>query len=159
MKQEDFIATMDAAIVRARSDFPAMQINRKVLIAQAALETGWGKSGLFTNYRNIFGTKAGKTWGGETAVMDTTEVYGGKTVQTSATWRVYANLADAVRDYSHIIMNRSWFKDALPHADPPHGDGNTDAFIKAIMPEPGQPGWATDPKYGEKLKSIIRKIT
>ncbi|MEG0496821.1 MAG: LysM peptidoglycan-binding domain-containing protein [Carnobacterium sp.] len=113
-----------------------------VAIAQAALESAWGTSGLAANHNNLFGIKG--NYGGHTANMTTWEVYGGVTYTITADFRAYPNWTTSIKDYGIFLNVNSRYKHAL---------GLTDykKQIKAIH----EAGYATDPHYQTKIISII----
>ena len=113
-----------------------------VAIAQAALESAWGTSGLAANHNNLFGIKG--SYGGHTANMTTWEVYGGVTYTIAADFRAYPDWTTSIKDYGVFLNVNSRYKQAL---------GLTDykKQIKALH----EAGYATDPHYQTKIVSII----
>jgi flagellar protein FlgJ len=142
-------------------------LNSRAATAQAALESAWGQSLLAARYCNLFGIKAGSDWKGPTVDLWTYEWYGkrdqhGKPIyeKVMAKWRVYPSWNECLVDYSNLIQTRWWFRDALPHADPPHGDGNWLEWIRHLVDrdEPGEYVWATSPDYVRKVASCMAVI-
>lgn len=76
---------------------------KSVIIAQAAIESNWGRSALSAKYNNYFGIKAGKSWKGKTVNMKTGEVFDGKNVTINSNFRVYDSLADSIRDRNRLL--------------------------------------------------------
>ena len=113
-----------------------------VAIAQAALESAWGTSGLATKYNNLFGIKG--SYGGNAANMATWEVYGGITYNITANFRAYPSWETSIKDYGSFLNVNSRYKKAL-------GLTNYKDQIKAIH----EAGYATDPNYQSKIISII----
>ena len=74
-----------------------------VLIAQAALESNWGRSALSAKYNNYFGIKAGKSWKGKSVNLKTGEVLSGKNVTVNSNFRVYDNLVASIRDRNRLL--------------------------------------------------------
>lgn len=113
-----------------------------VAIAQAALESAWGTSGLAANHNNLFGIKG--DYGGNAANMATWEVSGGITYYITANFRSYPDWATSIKDYGVFLNVNSRYKHAL---------GLTDykKQIKAIH----EAVYATDPHYQTKIISII----
>lgn len=145
-----FLSDMDGAWQKCQ----ALNINKAVLFAQAALESDWGRSGLFKKAFNIFGIKTGTGWKGKTIDLPTMEWSKAKGwYKTVAKWRAYPTLADCITDYNRIINTLSWYKDAVPFAK-----DSPSEFLKRILPEKNQPGWATDPKYFEKVANTGKEI-
>lgn len=130
-------------------------LNSRAAMAQAALESGWFRSDLCRKHNNLFGVKAGKGWAGPTVMLWTAEY--DKTTKTyyrvPASWRVYPSWNEALVDYARLIAKLWWFKDALPFADPPHGDGDVLQWIAHLVDRdlPGELPWATGPRYVEKV--------
>ena len=76
---------------------------RSVIIAQAAIESNWGRSALSAKFNNYFGIKAGKSWKGKTVNMKTGEVIDGKNVTISSNFRVYDSLSDSICDRNRLL--------------------------------------------------------
>ena len=115
-------------------------------VAQAALESGWGSSALFRLVFNIFGVKADSSWHGDTISMKTAEYVKGKRVIVPAKWRKYASYAESIADHSKFLTTNPRYKKALTITDPIE-------FARAIQAA----GYATDPKYADKLISIMKR--
>ena len=114
----------------------------QLVAAQWALESGWGKTPSGKN--NFFGIKAGA--GEQGTSKQTWEVYGGKEVNTSARFKDFDSPQGSVNE----LVSR-WHKDYKNYS----GVNNaSDAFSAADMLT--SEGYATDPKYAEKLKKIMR---
>jgi len=113
-----------------------------VAIAQAALESAWGTSGLTTKYNNLFGIKG--SYGGNAANMATWEVYGGITYNITANFRAYPSWETSIKDYGAFLNVNSRYKKAL---------GLTN--YKDQITEIKKAGYATDPDYVSKIVSII----
>lgn len=143
-KEEEFISRYSKPILYA-TDYT--KIFPSVKIAQAALETGWGKS-IIGN--NLFGIKAtGKTnqyWNGDSITGMTTEYLNGIPYTVSGNFRKYKQLSDSIRDHNLLITENSRYKTALSVTTPEAQS----AALKAS-------GYATDPNYATKLISIINQ--
>jgi flagellar protein FlgJ len=120
-------------------------IDPDLLIAQASLETGWGKK---MQGKNLFNIKAGKGWSGSSTKQNTTEYYNGQAVRVSDKFRRYQSYEDAFGDYLKLVVLNPRYQQALNHG----GDAYT--YIKGLQ----QAGYATDPKYADKVFSIYRSI-
>lgn len=118
------------------------------VVAQAALESGWGsvEPRLPDGRRsyNLFGIKAGQGWAGDTVDVATTEYINGQPVRQVERFRAYASYAEAFGDYSRLLTGNPRYAGVL---------GATDAteFAQAMQ----RSGYATDPTYGAKLRRII----
>jgi len=127
--------------------------NEAVATAMGALESNWGTSQLSQKANNLFGIKAGSSWTGETIELPTWEWYPSKGwVRTTAKWRKYLSWNLCLVDYANLIANRPWFRDALQHLNDP------EKFLESLLPTPTEWGWATDPKYKDKVIDIALEI-
>lgn len=118
------------------------------MIAQAALETGWGKSEMVTgngsSAHNLFGVKAGKDWNGPVVEQVTTEYVGGVAQKVTARFRAYASYEEAFNDYAKLLKNSPRYAGLAGTQDPA-------GFAQGLQ----QAGYATDPMYASKLERII----
>jgi flagellum-specific peptidoglycan hydrolase FlgJ len=131
----------------ARSTPGTDRIPPSVTIAQAILDSGWGRSQLAAKYRNYFGIKASGTQGTAGVVtMPTIEFYGGQAVWVNAAFRAYRSLADSVTDHHRFLQENSRYRAILQY-----GANNPAAFARGLQ----QAGFATDPQYADKLLNIM----
>lgn len=118
------------------------------MVAQAALETGWGKSEpRFSDGRpsyNLFGIKAGKNWNGAVVEAVTSEYVDGSTQKQVERFRAYASYAEAFRDYASLLTSNPRYAAVVGSQDP-------SAFARGLQ----KAGYATDPMYAAKLERII----
>lgn len=114
-----------------------------ITLAQAALESGWGKSGLSVKGKNLFGIKAGSSWSGDVINMPTTEYYNGKKTTVNAPFRKYNSYADSILDHAKLLMNSRYAK--VKSAT------NYKVATQALK----DAGYATDPSYPSLLNGII----
>ena len=121
----------------------------RALVAQAALETGWGKhqirDGQGVSINNLFGVKAGSTWSGDRQTVTTLEYEDGMPVRQRAEFRAYANLTDAFNDYVEFLTSHPRYQSALEHAS------DARAFMEGLQ----NAGYATDPEYADKILNIM----
>lgn len=125
-------------------------VNPNVLLAQAALETGWGKfitrdatSG--ESSRNLFNIKAHRGWEGDTAQVQTLEYRGGVPEKEQARFRAYDSYADSFTDYVDFLRSNPRYQQALEQgADPTR-------FVRELH----NAGYATDPEYANKIERIF----
>lgn len=116
-----------------------------ICIAQAALETGWGKSKLMTKANAFFGIKAGSSWKGKVYNARTQECYDGKSYTTiTDCFRAYDSLAESVKDYYDLICNSNRYAKAVNVAD-------AKSCITAIR----QGGYATSPTYITNVMNVV----
>lgn len=124
-------------------------INPRLMVAQAALETGWGRHMIEgsdgSSSFNLFGIKADQRWSGEAVNIATTEFREGVPMSERADFRRYNDYRESFRDYVDFLHNNPRYRDALAVADQPG------LFAERLQ----QAGYATDPRYGEKIRSIM----
>lgn len=126
--------------MQRRTGIPA-----SVALAQAALESGFGRSLLAKQAKNLFGVKAGKSWKGETISLPTTEYIQGKPVRVVARWRKYPSYRDSFMDLARVYYN-GLYDEALPYRRDP----------KEFIRRAGKV-YATDPDYANKVIALIEK--
>lgn len=120
----------------------------KALLAQAALETGWGKkvaSNGDTSSYNLFGIKANNTWKGLRVSVPTVEYRDGVAVRSREEFRAYDSLADGFEDYVRLINGNPRYRAALDQAADPT------SYVQALQ----LAGYATDPSYAQKITSVV----
>lgn len=124
-----------------------------VVAAQAAIESAYGASSLSVQANNYFGIKSGRKWAGKSVVMPTLEWDRDlkKMVSTTARFKAFPSMRACFEDYARIIETYSWFRDCVAAAK----NGDALAFIDGLITKPGEPGWATDPKYADKILKVI----
>lgn len=151
MTKLQFIERMKKACVTARQK--GARVNVPVCMAQAALESNWGNSGLCTRANNLFGIKASASWRGPTLDLPTREWSKEKGwYSTTARWRKYPSWNECIVDYSQLIHSLSWYQGCTTAID------NAEAYLQALLPAPGKPGWATDPDYARKVRNVALEI-
>lgn len=115
------------------------------IIAQAILESGWGKSKLAADYHNYFGMKCGTKWTGPSVNMTTQEEYTAGTLTTiKDNFRVYDNMEDGVKGYFEFIQ-LSRYENLKGITDP-------QKYIETIKND----GYATSSTYVDSLMQIIK---
>ncbi|ALU89121.1 flagellar assembly peptidoglycan hydrolase FlgJ [Herbaspirillum rubrisubalbicans] len=136
----------DAEIASKITGIPA-----KFMLAQAALETGWGKKEIITrdgrSAHNLFGIKATGNWTGKVVEATTIEYINGKPQKRVEKFRAYDSYADAFKDYANLLRSNPRYEKVLASAQDAHG------FAYGLQ----RAGYATDPHYAEKLSRIIRQ--
>lgn len=116
-----------------------------LVAAQAALESGWGGSGLTAKANNLFGMKAGSSWKGATLVLPTSEYINGKWITVNAVWRKYGSWSASIEDHGKLIASLSRYKKVV-------GETDYATACRAIKAA----GYATDPDYPAKLIATIK---
>lgn len=142
---EEFIQDIWPHAVQAADE---LGIDPEVLIAQSALETGWGRymrsleNG--QNSYSLFGIKADGRWQGKTVSVSTLEFRQGAMQREQANFRAYDSVGDAFRDYVEFIQSSPRYQQALEQGY------NPDAYARGLQ----QAGYATDPYYAAKIDRI-----
>jgi flagellar protein FlgJ len=120
-------------------------VDPRHVVAQAALETGWGQSAAGNNY---FGIKAGAGWRGAALENQTREFVDGAAVAVAAPFRAYKDVSASVADYVRLLGGDSRYAAV-------RGTGaDTAAFTRAIQAA----GYATDPDYAAKLRAVVQTV-
>ncbi|MHA6494570.1 flagellar assembly peptidoglycan hydrolase FlgJ [Pseudomonas borbori] len=147
--KDEFIATM---LPMAEKAAEKIGVDPRYLVAQAALETGWGKSIIRqqdgSSSHNLFGIKTHNSWDGDSARVLTTEYKGGKPVKEAASFRAYDSYASSFDDYVSFLQNNGRYQGALKSTD------NPERFVRELQ----QAGYATDPQYARKINQIARQM-
>ncbi|MBX3617407.1 flagellar assembly peptidoglycan hydrolase FlgJ [Nitrosomonas sp.] len=118
------------------------------MLAQAALESGWGKHEIryadnSPSY-NLFGIKAGANWKGDVVETVTTEYINGVPQKSIEKFRAYSSYAEGFHDYAKLLMDNPRYAKVLQSTD-------AVSFANGLQ----RAGYATDPKYAEKLIRIL----
>ena len=133
----------------AKEAAQALGLAPEVLIAQAALETGWGRTMIRDpdgrNSFNLFGIKANERWQGARVTVPTIEFVEGVMERRQSTFRAYANSSESVHDYVDLIRNSPRYQQALAIASDPA------AYVQSLQ----EAGYATDPQYAEKVLAVM----
>lgn len=123
----------------------------KFLLAQAALESGWGKREIRhadgSASHNVFGIKAGRGWDGKVAEVMTTEVIDGVAHKRIEKFRAYDSYAEAFADHARLLSASPRYREVVAASD---ANGFAEALQKA--------GYATDPAYARKLKGVLARV-
>ena len=147
----DFIATM---LPMAEKAAARLGVEPRFLVAQAALETGWGKSMIRqqdgSNSHNLFGIKA-TGWQGASATVMTTEYIDGKATREKAGFRAYDSFEQSFNDYVRLLENNGRYQKAIQVAST---SGDSERFVNELQ----RAGYATDPQYARKINQIARKV-
>ncbi|KJG61180.1 flagellar rod assembly protein FlgJ [Photobacterium kishitanii] len=129
----------------------ALGTDPALLIAQAALETGWGKkviSNTLGSSNNLFNIKADPRWQGQKVATKTLEFHDGIAVQEQATFRSYDSYQHSFDDFVNFLQHNPRYSKALTHSNQPQ------QFIREIH----QAGYATDPNYSNKVLAVMKKV-
>lgn len=126
-------------------------IPHQLIVAQAALESGWGQREIPTadgkHSYNLFGIKAGSSWDGPTTSITTTEYIDGVAKKVQANFRVYGSYLEGIADYVKMLTTNPRYAQVAAANTP-------EEAAHALQ----DAGYATDPAYAQKLVSVIQKI-
>ncbi|TMX42706.1 flagellar assembly peptidoglycan hydrolase FlgJ [Vibrio sp. Hep-1b-8] len=145
---ESFVASMKPYAEKAAR---ALGIDSSLLLAQAALETGWGQkvvNNAAGSSNNLFNIKADRSWSGDRVATQTLEYHQGVPVKEHAAFRSYQSYEESFNDYVRFLNQNPRYTTALRHG------GNNEEFIRGIH----QAGYATDPRYADKVLSVKARI-
>jgi flagellar protein FlgJ len=134
---------------QARQTARELGVSAKALVAQAALETGWGRRlvGGDTSH-NLFGIKSSANWRGAKVESATHEFVDGKRQNQRAQFRAYDSVQQSFADYARLMRNER-YSGAIAAGD----DANR--FASALQ----KAGYATDPSYAAKIAAIANGPT
>ena len=125
-----------------------LRLDPRILIAQAALETGWGQYVMHDEKGqpgfNLFGIKAGSDWQGESIQIDTLEVDDQEIKKINANFRKYQSLSESFDDYVDFVTTSPRYQNAIDAAPQ----------AKDYLEKLQSSGYATDPQYAEKILRI-----
>lgn len=145
---QSFISAMRPYAERAAQ---ALGVEPSLLLAQAALETGWGQK-VVKNARgssnNLFNIKADRSWDGDKVTTQTLEFHDNTPVKETAAFRSYDSFAESFNDYVAFLNQNPRYQTALQH------NGDSERFIRGIH----QAGYATDPNYADKVLRVQQRI-
>ncbi len=145
---KDYIKTMRPYAEDAASK---LGVPANILLAQSALETGWGNKVIQhqdgQSSHNLFGIKANEQWDGQHAHVSSLEYVNGNAKREVSSFRVYESYKQSFDDYVDFIKSNNRYHTALQKS----GDG--EGYIKALQ----DAGYATDPKYAEKVMDIVNR--
>jgi len=144
---DDFIRQLLPHATQAAKE---LGIDPKVILAQAALETGWGRS-LIKNSNgstsfNLFNIKADKSWTGKQAQVSALEFDQGIAKKVNSGFRAYSSFKESFADYVDFIKTNPRYGDALKQVN------NGERYLQELQ----QAGYATDPNYANKIMAIYR---
>jgi flagellar protein FlgJ len=145
-------AFFDRMKVHANEAANATGIPAKFMLGQAALESGWGKREIRnpdgSTSHNLFGIKAGTNWTGRTVSVTTTEYVNGIPRQSVQKFRAYSSYAESFKDYAALITKSPRYSAVASNS------GSVEGFATSLQ----RAGYATDPRYAEKLSRTINHV-
>ena len=145
-KPKDFLAAVWETASNVADKYG---LNPKALLAQAALETGWGKHIIRrqdgSNSNNLFGIKADHKWEGDKVVANTLEYRDGVVRRENAAFRAYDSMESSMEDYAQFISNGPRYQKVMENPN------DAEAYVKSLQDS----GYATDPQYADKIINIM----
>lgn len=147
--KDDFVRMMWPHAQRAGH---ALGVDPSALVAQAALESGWGRAvpsqASGSSSFNLFGIKAGANWNGATAHVPTLEFEAGVPVRRVERFRAYTSPAESFNDYARLIAGNPRYENARG------AGGDVATFASALQ----EGGYATDPNYAQKVVAVADEV-
>ncbi len=142
-------AFVDALWPVAEQAAAKINLPPEALLAQAALETGWGRHvmqhGTGDSSHNLFGIKADSRWQGDKVMVSTLEYRDGVALNTRANFRAYESFEHSFSDYVDFVQRNPRYQQALAQTNDPK------AYFSALQ----EAGYATDPAYAQKIQRIL----
>jgi lysozyme len=139
--QQAFIESLQDGAIAGWDEYGVLP---SVTVAQAILESGWGKSTLSTEAHNLFGIKG--TYNGNYVNYPTKEYVNGSYVTVYAEFRAYDNNSESVEDHGYFLYSNSRYSNLL-------GVTNYETVAEDLQSD----GYATDPSYASSLIKIIEE--
>lgn len=144
--KEEFIDNILPAAKKAAHD---LNVPAAAVLSVTALETGWGQKVMRhpdgTNSFNLFGIKAGSSWGGSKVFASTLEFADGAMQKTRAAFRAYDSASESIEDFVSFLMSNPRYEGVIKQKH-----SNAEDFFNGLQ----QAGYATDPAYADKLKAV-----
>lgn len=141
----------DKMMSHAKEASKTTGIPPEFMLAQAALETGWGKKQMLypdgSPSHNLFGIKA-NGWTGKTVDVLTSEFENGRMIRKVEKFRAYDSYADSFKDYAKLLSENPRYEKVMNAQDPA-------TFAYGLQ----RAGYATDPQYGSKLMRVINRVS
>jgi flagellar protein FlgJ len=144
---EEFVASLWSAAEGAANE---LGLPTEALLAQAALETGWGghvmRSAQGGSSHNLFGIKADQRWDGEQVRKETLEYQQDVAVRKRENFRSYNSYQESFQDYVAFLKQNPRYAEALRNTQ------DSEAYFRALQ----DAGYATDPNYADKILRVMR---
>jgi flagellar protein FlgJ len=145
-------AFLESILPAARQAAETLGVSTKAVLAQAALETGWGRSvpraADGRSSHNLFGIKANERWSGPRVEQLTTEFVNGTPQRQVESFRAYSSPAESIADHARLLARSPRYADV-------RGTGDDIAAYGAALQ---RGGYATDPRYAQKLEAVAETV-
>jgi flagellar protein FlgJ len=145
-------AFIESILPAARQAAETLGVSTKAVLAQAALETGWGRSvpraADGRSSHNLFGIKANERWSGPRVEQLTTEFVNGTPQRQVESFRAYSSPAESIADHARLLARSPRYAAVRDTGD------NIAAYGAALQ----QGGYATDPQYAKKLEAVAQTV-
>lgn len=145
---EDFVNHLWPMAEKAAA---SLNVDPKAILAQAALETGWGRSVIRSNdgknSHNLFNIKSGQSWNGDSVIKSSLEFSNGLARQEKSSFRSYGSYEESFQDYVSFLQSNPRYEKALNEGT------SAGKYLKELQ----NAGYATDPRYAEKIESIMNR--
>jgi hypothetical protein len=140
-------AFLDSTAQAARAAALQTGVPASVTVAQAILESDWGRSLLAQDANNYFGIKAIGSLGSDGVVWMPTSEYdsSGQLYQTISAFRAYKSLVDSMTDHDRLLQTASRYAPAMRVSNDPR------QFAARLY----EGGYSTDPAYADKLVALM----
>lgn len=146
----DFVDSVLPVVKKAAA---SLGVNPLLMVAQAALETGWGKfvvkDAAGNSSNNLFNIKADGRWQGEKVEVSTREFREGRPVMEQAAFRRYGSISQSAQDFANFLRDNPRYRGALDSVN------DSREFISQLQ----QAGYATDPAYAKKVLAVFDSLT
>jgi flagellar protein FlgJ len=143
---QDFLETL---YPQAKQAAEQLGLDPLALLAQAAVETGWGKHLIHNaqgqSSHNLFGVKADRNWTGDKTLIDSIEFEQGIAKSKKSPFRAYGSFGEALQDYVDFVKQNPRYEAAV----------NNSQEAPRYFAELQQAGYATDPEYANKVVSVL----
>ena len=147
INKDNFFSELKEFAVKAAKK---LGVDSNVLMAQAALETGWGEHisrDEQGSSHNLFNIKSSSQWGGQSVKVTTLEYRDGVAQKEQANFRSYDSFEDSFNDYADFIMSNPRYEKALSCA------ADSEAYVQELQ----KAGYATDPDYAQKILQLLKQ--
>jgi flagellar protein FlgJ len=147
---EEFVAALLPSAEKAAAE---LGLDPLALVAQAAVETGWGRQVIHSaqgqNSHNLFGIKADNRWQGEKALVETLEFNDGIPRKEQAQFRSYSSFDESLKDYVDFVKQSPRYSHAIQNSN------DSKAYFDSLQ----KAGYATDPEYSNKVIDVLNGDT